>query len=126
MENWKGPIHYISHHAIVRPEKKSTPVRIVFNSSASFNGHCLNDYWHKGPDLLNNLFGVLLRFHENAVAVFEDIAKMHHMIGITPPDQHVHRFFWRSFETDRELDTCAMTVLTFGDRPSPTVAITAL
>ena len=36
MEDWKGPIHYISHHAIVRPEKKSTPVRIVFNSSTSF------------------------------------------------------------------------------------------
>jgi hypothetical protein len=56
MQEWKGPVHYIPHHAIVRPEKKSTPVRIVFNSSALFNGHCLNDYWHKGPDLLNNVF----------------------------------------------------------------------
>ena len=126
VEEWKGPVHYISHHAIIRPEKKSTPVRIVFNSSASFNGKCLNDYWHKGPDLLNNLFGVLLRFRENAVAVFGDIAKMYHMIGITPPDQHVHRFLWRNFETDREPDTYAKTVLTFGDRPSPTMAITAM
>jgi hypothetical protein len=79
--------------------------KIVFNSSASFNGHCLNDYWHKGPDLLSNLFGVLLRFRENAVAVFGDIAEMYHMIGITPPDQHVHRFLWRGFETDRKPDT---------------------
>ena len=39
----KGPIHFISHHDIICPEKKSTPVRIVFNSSASFNGRCLND-----------------------------------------------------------------------------------
>ena len=30
MENYKGPVHYISHHAMVRPEKKSTPVHIVF------------------------------------------------------------------------------------------------
>jgi hypothetical protein len=126
IKEWKGPVHYISHHAVLRPEKKSTPVRIVFNSSASFNGHCLNDYWHKGPDLLNNLFGVLLRFRENAVAVFGDIAKMYHMIGITPPDQHVHRFLWRSFETDRKPDTYVKTVLTFGDRPSPTMAITAM
>ena len=22
MENYKGPVHYISHHAVVRPEKK--------------------------------------------------------------------------------------------------------
>ena len=121
IDDWKGPVHYI-----LRPEKKSTPVRIVFNSSASFHGHCLNDYWHKGPDLLNSLFGVLLRFRENAVALFGDIAKMYHMIGITPPDQHVHRFLWRDFETDRQPDTYVKTVLTFGDRPSPTIAITAM
>ena len=29
-KNYKGPVHYIPHHAVVRPEKKSTPVRIVF------------------------------------------------------------------------------------------------
>ena len=22
MENYKGPVHYISHHAVVRPEKR--------------------------------------------------------------------------------------------------------
>jgi hypothetical protein len=33
IEEWKGPVHYVAHHAVVRPEKKSTPVRIVFNSS---------------------------------------------------------------------------------------------
>ena len=60
LKSYKGPVHYISHHEIVRPEKKSTPIRIVFNSSASYKGHRLNDYWMKGPDLLNNLFGVLL------------------------------------------------------------------
>ena len=75
---WKGPVHYIAHHAVLRPEKKTTPVRIVFNSSASFKGHTLNDYWYKGPDLLNNLFGVVLRFRENAVAVCGDITKMYH------------------------------------------------
>ncbi|XP_065056372.1 uncharacterized protein LOC135684664 [Rhopilema esculentum] len=36
---YKGPMHYIPHHAILRPEKKSKPVRIVFNSSSVFQGH---------------------------------------------------------------------------------------
>ena len=31
VKNNKGPVHYIPHHAVIRPEKKSTPVRIVFN-----------------------------------------------------------------------------------------------
>ena len=126
IEDWKGPVHYIAHHAVVRPEKKTTPIRIVFNSSASFNGHTLNDYWCKGPDLLNSLFGVLLRFRENQIAVCGDITKMYHMIFIPPVDQHVHRFVWRSFETDRKPDVYVKTVLTFGDRPAPTMAITAM
>ena len=123
---WKGPVHYVSHHAVVRPEKKSTPVRIVFNSSATFKGHCLNDFWYKGPDLLNSLFGVILRFRENAVAVCADIEKMYHMVAIPQIDQHVHRFLWRNLETERKPDTYVKTVLTFGDRPSPTMAIIAL
>ena len=62
IEKYEGPAHYISHHAVIQPEKKSTPVRIVFNSSATYQGSRLNDYWRKGPDLLNSLFGVVLRF----------------------------------------------------------------
>ena len=69
MENFEGPVHYIPHHAVLRPESKSTPVRIVFNSSSVFQGHKLNDFWLKGPDLLNSLFGVLLRFREREVCL---------------------------------------------------------
>ena len=65
------------------PEKKSTLIRIVFNSSANLKGHCLNPfYWMKGPDLLNSLFGVILRFRKNAVAISGDISKMYHRILI--------------------------------------------
>ena len=89
LETYKGPVHYIAHHEIVRPEK-TTPIRIVFNSSASFQGHRLNDYWMKGPDLLNSLFGVTLRFRENEVAVTGDISKMYHRVLIPEQDQQVH------------------------------------
>ena len=70
---WKGPVHYVAHHADLRLEKKTTPIRIVLNSSASDKGHMLNDYWFKRPDLLNNLFVKVFRFQENAVAVCGDI-----------------------------------------------------
>jgi hypothetical protein len=52
IEEYGGAVYYISHHAVVRSDSKSTPLRIVFNSSLPFQGQCLNDYWHKGPDLL--------------------------------------------------------------------------
>ena len=69
VKNYKGPVHYIPHHAVIRPEKKSTPVRIVCNSSSVLQGNKYNDYWMKGPDSLNNLFGVVLRFREKEVAL---------------------------------------------------------
>ena len=116
IENYKGPVHYISHHAVLRPEKKSTPVRIVFNSSSVYQGNRLNDYWKKGPDLLNNLFGVVLRFREKEVAVSGDISKMYHRVLIPERDQHVHRFVWRNLETKREPDVYVKAVFTFGDK----------
>ncbi|KAJ8022200.1 hypothetical protein HOLleu_39614 [Holothuria leucospilota] len=125
-ENYSGPVHYISHHAVLRPEKKSTPVRIVFNASASFQGHCLNDYWMKGPDLLNNLLGVLLRFRQYEMAACGDISKMYHRVLIPEIDQHVHRFLWRDLDIERPPDVYIKTVLTFGDKPAPAMAQTAL
>ena len=46
---------------MIRPEKKSTPVRIVFNSSSVFKGSRLNDCLNKGQDQVNNLVDVVLR-----------------------------------------------------------------
>ena len=100
-DKYHGPVHYIPHHAVLRPDKKSTPVRIVFNSSSTFQGHVLNDYWRKGPDLLNGIFGVVLRFREKEVAVLGDISKMYHRILIPERDQHVHRYLWWNMEPDR-------------------------
>ena len=126
IKSYDGPVHYIPHHAVVRPENKSTPVRIVFNASSTYQGHVLNDYWLKGPDLLNNLFGVILRFREKEVALVGDISKMYHRIRIPEEDQHVHRYLWRNLETEREPDVYVKTVLTFGDKPAPAMAQIAL
>ena len=69
----------------------------------------------KGPDLLNSLFGVTLRFRENEVAVTRDISIMYHRILIPEHDQRVRRYLWRNMETNREPDVYVKKVLTFGD-----------
>ena len=127
LTSYQGPVHYISHHKIVRPGNRSTPIRIVFNSSSSYQGHVLNDYWMKGPDLLNDLFGVILRFRERECALMGDLSKMYHRVLIPEvPDQHVHRYLWRNMETERPPDVYVKTVLTFGDKPAPAMAQIAL
>ena len=82
----------------------------------------MNDYWIKGPDLLNSLFRVILRFRENAVAICGDISKVYHRNLIPERDQHVHCFLWRNMETNRDPDVYVKTVLTFGDNPAPAMA----
>ena len=56
--NYDGPVHYISHHEVLKQDSASTPCRIVFIASANYKNHVLNDYWAKSPDLLGNLLGL--------------------------------------------------------------------
>ena len=126
LNDYKGPIHYISHHKVLKPDSKSTPVRIVFNSSANYMGHVLNEYWAKGPDLLNSLLGILVQFRENEVAFIGDIKKMYHTVKTTVLDQHTHRFLWRDMVTDKVPDTYVIQRVSFGDKPSATIATMAL
>ena len=125
--NYKGPVHYIAHHAISKPSSKSTPLRIVFNSSAKYKGHVLNDYWAKGPNVfLNTLLGILIRFRENHVGFVGDIKKMYNSVRIKLLDQHCHRFLWRDMKTDIPPDTYVITRANMGDRPAGTIATSAL
>lgn len=67
----------------------------------------------KGADLLNSLFGVILRFRENPVAISADISKMYHMVTIPIYDQHMHRFLWRNQEVEKRPDNYVKTVLKY-------------
>ena len=75
----------LNHFPVLRPEK-STPCRIVWNSAAKYNGFSFNDGLHKGPDLLNNLFQVLLAWCNRKIAIVGNIRKMFNQIEIATPD----------------------------------------
>ena len=95
-DTYDGPVFYIAHHAVIKESSKTTPLRIVFNSSKKYQGHCINDYWAKGPDgYINNLLGCLLKFRENYIGIIGDIRKMYNSVRISSIDQHCHRFLWR-------------------------------
>ena len=92
LEAYDGPTFYLAHHAVLKPESKSTPCRIVFDSKAQYMGLSLNDCLAKGPSLLNALLGVLLRFRKDKFAFIGDIKKMYHSIDIPVKDQMMHLF----------------------------------
>ena len=126
INNYCGPVFFLPHTDIAKPESESTPLRIVFDPSHSYKGVCINDYWAKGPDVLNNLIGVLLRFREGYVAMACDIAKMYNSVKMYCKDQQCHRFLWREFDSTRTPSQYALTCVPFGDRPSACIAMLAL
>ena len=77
LNDWikRGGKHYfIAHQVALNPDSKSTTVRVVFNSSQVYKGFSLNSSLELGPDILNNLHGVLLRF-EQTMSVDRAISK---------------------------------------------------
>ena len=58
-KNHDGTIFYVNHHEVHKPESSSTPLRIVINPSLRFHGVSPNDVWMKGPNALNNMWGIL-------------------------------------------------------------------
>ena len=88
-----GDYWYLPHHPVSHPKKSKT--RIVFDASAKYHGKCLNDMILQGPDLANNLLGVLLRFRSHTVALAADIKEMFHQVKLNNNDRNYMRFlFW--------------------------------
>ena len=124
---WNGPKYYICHLSVNNAKSKSTPVRIVFNSSQEYLGVSLNSILYKGPDAyLNNLVGLLLRWREDRIAVVGDIKKMFNSVLLEEVEQQCHRFLWRDLETMRKPDIYVMTRVNMGDRPAGTISTEAV
>ena len=84
---------FLPHHAVF---KKSNPekCRVVFDCAAQFKGVSLNDVILQGPNFLNNLAGVLIRFRKEPVAVIGDIKLMFHQCFVVEQDRRFLRFLW--------------------------------
>lgn len=115
-------VYYLPHHGVYRPDKPSTPLRVVFDPACLCGGVSLNSLLYKGPDLTGNLLGVLLRFREEEIAFSGDISKMFLQILLSESDASVHRFLWRDLDTSREPEEYKLLRVTFGDKSSPSMA----
>ena len=112
---------FLPHHAVVNPNKPGK-VRVVFDAAAKHRGTSLNDKLVTGPDLLQSLPGVLLRFREGLIAVTADIKQMYHQVRIREEDQPASSFLWRDMEGCRKPDVYQMLVVIFGAKSSPAIA----
>ena len=125
ISSWKGPKWYISHLVAPNPHSSSTPVRIVWNSSQEFRGISLNNLLHKGPDVLNSIRGVLLRFRSGLHAALGDVKKMYNSVWLKDAEVHLHRFLWRDNPED-DIEVFAVVRVNIGDNPAGCIAQVAM
>ena len=117
----EGKVWYLPVFPVVHPKKNK--LRLVFDSSASFKGTCLNDMLLQGPDLNNKLRGVLQRFRRGEVGFSTDIEAMFSQFHLQPEDQDYLRFWWfRNNDATEELVEYRSRTHIFGNKPSPAIA----
>ena len=116
---------YLPHHGIYHPQKSK--VRVVFDCSVTFEGHSLNDKLLQGPDLTNNLLGVLTRFRPEKYAFMAYIEKMFFQVRFRKEDQSFLRFlWWLNGDLEQKAEEYYMTVHLFGAVSFPACANYAL
>ncbi len=61
-------VHYLPHHCVIRQDKTTSKLRIVYDASARSTGPSLNDCLYTGPKFDQSIFDILLRFRHQRVA----------------------------------------------------------
>ncbi|GFX50284.1 integrase catalytic domain-containing protein [Trichonephila clavipes] len=91
VESSEPPTHYyIPHHGVLRPEKLTTKLRIVFNgSSPTTTVISLNDILLKG-EVKEDVFEKISRFIRHKFALTTD-----KQILINPHQQDLQRIIWK-------------------------------
>ena len=117
-----APRWYLPHFGVYHPQKPDK-IRVVFDSAAETKGTSLNKILLSGPDLTNNLLGVLLRFRQDTVAFMADIEQMFHSFLVQEQHRDLLRFFWyKDNDPNGEPIEYRMKVHVFGNTSSPAVA----
>ena len=119
-------VWYIPHHGVYH-KKKPGKIRVVFDCSALCLGQSLNQQLLQGPDLTNNLTGVLCRFRKERVAFMCDIQGMFHQVKVDLKHRDYLRFlWWEDGNVESDPVEFRMTVHLFGATSSPGCANFAL
>ncbi|KFM71288.1 hypothetical protein X975_00963, partial [Stegodyphus mimosarum] len=112
--------YFMPHRAVVREDKETTKVRIVFNCSSKSKGNLsLNDCLETGPNLNPNILDVILKFRNYKIAFSGDIEKAFLMIKISERDRKFLKFLWYSDNPNEEYKIMRMKRLPFGCKSSP-------
>ena len=93
-----GAVTYLPHREVIKNDRATTKVRVVFDASAkNGNNASLNEILYKGPSLTPELFKLLLKFRIHPIAICADIEKVYLQINVHAEHRDFLRFpFYRN------------------------------
>ena len=94
LTNTDARAHYLSHHAVIRKDKQTTKLRIVYDASACSEGISLNDSLFSGPKFNQNILDIIVRFCTYRIALVADVEKAFLMVSVCSKDRDALRFLW--------------------------------
>ena len=123
LRSWKeagNPIHYVGHHCVMNDASKSTPIRIVVDSTVknNYQGPSLNDVLIKGPNALNNLYQCLMRWRSYEVGLIFDLSKAYHQLWTGPIEKFTLLVVWRNGDKTKDFTTYGHECEGMGDKPA--------
>ena len=86
-------VHYLPHHAVVRQDKQTTKLRVVYDASARSDG-LLSMTFYTGPNFGQSILDIFLRFWLHNVALVGDMEKAFLMVSVAECDRDMLRFLW--------------------------------
>ncbi|XP_061727729.1 uncharacterized protein LOC133532886 [Cydia pomonella] len=117
---------YLPHHAVIRENRTTTKVRVVFDASCKDDkGISLNDLLMIGPTLQPDLRHLVMCWRQYPVCLVADIVKMYRMVRVDEEDADFQRIVWRDDSRNKIKDYKLLTV-TFGTASAPYLAVKAL
>ncbi|GMT13136.1 hypothetical protein PFISCL1PPCAC_4433, partial [Pristionchus fissidentatus] len=90
-----GITHYLAHQSVLRPDKPTTPLRIVYDASAHIkNKPSLNDLIHPGPSDLEQIPALLIRARSRKTLIIADVEKAFLQVKLQESQRDMLRFLW--------------------------------
>ena len=120
----KELVHYLPHHPVVREDKETTKVRIVFVASLKMKTQpSLNDVLHSGPCLLPFLQEILWQFRIGKIGLVADVIQTFLQISINKEHRDLVRFLWYEdiYKENPELVTLRFFRVVFSLTCSPSL-----
>ncbi|XP_045495987.1 uncharacterized protein LOC123694566 [Colias croceus] len=117
---------YLPHHAVIREDKETTKLRVVFDASCKGNNNIsLNDTLLVGPKIQQDLRHIIMRWRTHIYCIVADIVQMYRQIVVHEDDSNFQRILWRA-DPSQPIQHFKLSRLTFGTACAPYLAVKSL